>query len=246
MSRVAAPVAKLSRAISSTAAPAAVSRSSGSLLDSTAHHGGAPLMPKYADLLRDREHNKVRLYHLPSPQSLPSCNRAAAADTHAPAAQSRGITTTHRPTPQPSIADRPRPLMQTFHSSASQVGVPPTHLDAMILPTMDFSSAAPVAASPRVPLLPDNYGAAHALAPSAPEVAFSKPTIFAAEPDRVAPATPLSAVEGLSLDGIELKFAHDAPAADGSGSTAAEHGHMIRDFWKGMVDDVLGPVPKTI
>ncbi|OAA80369.1 hypothetical protein LEL_03855 [Akanthomyces lecanii RCEF 1005] len=217
MSRVTAPVAKLSRAISSTAAPAAVSRSSGSLLDSTAHHGGAPLMPKYADLLRDREHNK-----------------------------SRGITTTHRPTPQPNIADRPRPLMQTFHSSASQVGVPPTHLDAMILPTMDFSSAAPVAAGPRVPLLPDNYGAAHALAPSAPEVAFSKPTIFAAEPDRVAPATPLSAVEGLSLDGIELKFAHDAPAADGSGSTAAEHGHMIRDFWKGMVDDVLGPVPKTI
>lgn len=61
MSRVTAPVAKLSRAISSTAAPAAVSRSSGSLLDSTAHHGGAPLMPKYADLLRDREHNKVRL-----------------------------------------------------------------------------------------------------------------------------------------------------------------------------------------
>lgn len=141
--------------------------------------------------------------------------------------------------------------MQTFHSSASQVSVPPTHLDAMILPTMDFSSssssASMTSAGPRVPLLPDNYGAAHAPAPLAPEAAFSKPTIFAAEPDRVAPATPLSAVEGLSLDGIELKFVHDAPAAEGSrSSTAAEHGHMIRDFWKGMVDDVLGPVPKTI
>lgn len=67
MSRVTAPVAKLTRAISSTAAPAAVSRSSGSLLDSTAH-GGAPLMPKYADLLRDREH-KVRLSL--SPLALP-------------------------------------------------------------------------------------------------------------------------------------------------------------------------------
>lgn len=137
--------------------------------------------------------------------------------------------------------------MQTFHSSASQVGVPPTHLDAMILPTMDFSSssASMASAGPRVPLLPDNYGAAHAPAPLAPEAAFSKPTIFAAEPDRVAPATPLSAVEGLSLDGIELKFIHDAAESSGS-STAAEHGHMIRDFWKGMVDDVLGPVPKTI
>ncbi|KAM3527874.1 hypothetical protein MY4038_006140 [Beauveria bassiana] len=190
MSRVTAPVAKLSRAISSTASPAAVSRSSGSLLDSTAHQGGAPLMPKYAELLRDREHNK-----------------------------SRGITTTHRPAP--------------------------LHLDAMILPSMDFasSSAATAATGPRVPLLPDNYGAAHAPAPPVPEAAFSKPTIFAAEPDRVAPATPLSAVEGLSLDGVELKFVHDAPAGE---SSADEHGHMIRDFWKGMVDDVLGPVPKTI
>lgn len=127
--------------------------------------------------------------------------------------------------------------MQTFHSSASQVGVPPTHLDAMILPSMDFSE--PLAAGPRVPLLPDNYGAFHTPAAPVPEAAFSKPTIFAAEPDRVAPATPLSAVEGLSLDGIELKFVHDVPAA-------AEQGHMIRDLWKGMVDDVLGPVPKTI
>lgn len=216
MSRVTAPVAKLSRAISSTAAPATISRSSGSLLDSIAHQGGAPLMPKYAELLRDREHNK-----------------------------SRGITTTHRPAPQPSIANRPRPLMQTFHSSANQVGVPPLHLDAMILPSMDFSSSpsAAAAAGPRVPLLPDNYGAAHAPAPPVREAAFSKPTIFAAEPDRVAPATPLSAVEGLSLDGIELKFVHDAPAGE---TSANEHGHMIRDFWKGMVDDVLGPVPKTI
>ncbi|ATY67183.1 hypothetical protein A9K55_000370 [Cordyceps militaris] len=212
MSRVAAPVAKLSRAISSTAAPAAVSRSSGSLLDSSAHHGGAPLMPKYAELLRDREQNK-----------------------------SRGITTTHRPTPQPSIADRPRPLMQTFHSSASRVAVPATHLDAMILPSLNFAAAEPASAGPRVPLLPDNYGAAHAPAPPVPEAAFSKPTIFAAEPDRVAPATPLSAVEGLTLDGIELKFAHDGPTPE------TEHGgHMIRDLWKGMVHDVLGPAPKTL
>ncbi|OAA58159.1 hypothetical protein ISF_06698 [Cordyceps fumosorosea ARSEF 2679] len=218
MSRVTAPVAKLSRAISSTAAPAAVTRSGSSLLDSAAHHhAGAPLMPKYAELLHDREQKKP------------------------PFAQSRGITTTHRPTPQPSIAGRPRPLMQTFHSSASQVGVPPMHLDAMILPSMDLAPAAP--AGPRVPLLPDNYGVAHAPAPPVPEAAFSKPTIFAAEPDRVAPATPLSAVEGLALDGIELKFAHDVPAA---AAADGEHGRMIRDLWKGMVDDVLGPVPKTI
>ena len=131
--------------------------------------------------------------------------------------------------------------MQTFHSSASQVSVPPMHLDAMILPSMDFGAQAAVPSGPRVPLLPDNYAAAHMPAPPAPEAAFSKPTIFAAEPDRVAPATPLSAVEGLALDGIELKFAHDSPPAE-----SGEHSNMIRDLWKGMVDDVLGPVPKTI
>ncbi|KAJ6779880.1 hypothetical protein PWT90_11261 [Aphanocladium album] len=70
MSRVAAPVAKLSRSISSTAAPAAVSRAGSTLLDSTAHHSGAPLMPKYAELLRDREH-KVRL----SPLRQTRCRR---------------------------------------------------------------------------------------------------------------------------------------------------------------------------
>lgn len=130
--------------------------------------------------------------------------------------------------------------MQTFHSSASKVSAPTMHLDAMILPSMDFARADAVPSGPRVPLLPDNYGAAHVVPPPAPDAAFSKPTIFAAEPDRVAPSTPLSAVEGLSLDGIELKFAHDVPAE------AAEHGNMIRDLWKGMVDDVLAPMPKTI
>lgn len=236
MSRVTAPVAKLSRAISSTAAPA-VSRSGSSLLDSTAHHGGAPLMPKYAELLRDREQNKVRLSPFaPLGESFPCKDQQQLTLL----VKSRGITTTHRPTPQPSIANRPRPLMQTFHSSAPQTAVPPMHLDAMVLPSMDFGLPAQQQAGPRVPLLPDNYAAAHLPAAPVPEAAFSKPTIFAAEPDRVAPATPLSAVEGLSLDGIELKFAHDVPAE------GAEPANMIRDLWKGMVDDVLGPVPKAL
>lgn len=65
MSRVTAPVAKLSRAISTTAAPAAaVARNHASLLDSTTHNGGAALMPKYAELLRDRE-QKVCFFFLP-------------------------------------------------------------------------------------------------------------------------------------------------------------------------------------
>lgn len=75
MSRVTAPVAKLTRAISSTAAPASVSRSGASLLDSTAH-GGAPLMPKYAELLHDREQKVCLLstsFHHPGelPQTHP-------------------------------------------------------------------------------------------------------------------------------------------------------------------------------
>lgn len=59
MSRVTAPVAKLTRALSS--APVAA-RSSNPLLDSTTHNVGPALMPKYAELLRGRhDHSDVSI-----------------------------------------------------------------------------------------------------------------------------------------------------------------------------------------
>lgn len=50
MSRVTAPIAKLSRALSSTSA----SRAANPLLDASTYNAGAVLMPKYAELLRSR------------------------------------------------------------------------------------------------------------------------------------------------------------------------------------------------
>lgn len=50
MSRITAPVAKLTRALSSTTAV----RAPNPLLDTSAHNAGAVLMPKYAELLRNR------------------------------------------------------------------------------------------------------------------------------------------------------------------------------------------------
>ncbi|KOS23116.1 hypothetical protein ESCO_003523 [Escovopsis weberi] len=207
MSRVTAPVAKLARALGST----------------PVHNAGAVLMPKYAELLRNRritEHS-----------------------------DSRGLTTAHRPTPQPSLANRSKPLMQTFSSSASSssAAATSTHLDATVLPALpvdvDVGAISFAAGLPRIPLLPDNYAAAHASPDADAPVFIPSASIVAANPDNVIPATPLSEVHSFAIDGIDLSFAHGAqPARPG------ETQHMIKDLWKGLVDDVLGaqPIPRTI
>lgn len=132
--------------------------------------------------------------------------------------------------------------MQTFHSSApdSMMHTSTTHIDAAVLPSMSsLASSSRADRGPRVPLLPDNYGAAHSPLASddavRPEV-----TIVAADPDNVVPGAPLSGVEGIGLDGIELKFMHD----DAGQPKAEESSGMIRDIWKGMVEDVFGGTPK--
>lgn len=53
MSRVTAPMSKISRALSASSSSIAA-RSASPLLDSSAHSAGAVLMPKYAELLRNR------------------------------------------------------------------------------------------------------------------------------------------------------------------------------------------------
>lgn len=208
MSRVTAPVINLSRAIGTSSSSGAASRP---LRDASS--SGAALMPKYAELLRNRQ---------------------------APDA-SRSLTTAHRPTPQPSLANRSKPLMQTFHtSSPTTASIPSTHLDAMVIPNL-LRSAPSDSAGPRVPILPDNYSVAHGPLPVQDPVQPPDVSIVASDPENVLPGAPLSEVEGISLDGVELKFVHENSQArdDASGSG------LMRHLWRSMVDDVFGPVRKT-
>ncbi|KAL6864013.1 hypothetical protein J3F83DRAFT_716301 [Trichoderma novae-zelandiae] len=214
MSRITAPVAKLSRALSSSAA----ARAANPLLDAAAYSNsaGAVLMPKYAELLRNRRSTTIELSE-----------------------STRSLTTTHRPTPQPSIANRPKPLMQTFSTSTSTSSTPSAHLDAAILPSFSSASSSSTpsfADLPRMPLLPDNYAAAHPAPAADPPVSIASSSIVAVNPDAVVPATPLSSLSGV-LDTVELKFVHEEPAK--SVETEESQG-MIRDLWKGLVEDVMG------
>lgn len=188
---------------------APASKLSRAILDSQ-RSSGAVLMPKYDELLRTRR-----------------------------ADESRHITTTHRPTPQPSITNRARPLMQGFHSSTPSQ-TPTAHLDATVLPPLH---PVPVSSEPlpRMPLLPDNYGAYHASLSDAADLSarFHAGAIVASDPDNVVPGAPLAAVEGVTMDGVELKFAHEQPNQDQDQST------IIVDLWQGIVEDVMGSQKKT-
>ncbi|KAM0282280.1 hypothetical protein ACHAQH_003144 [Verticillium albo-atrum] len=191
MSRVTAPVAKLSRSINSAA--------NRGLLDSHYSHG-AVLMPKYAELLK----------------------KGTESDHHA-----RSITTTHRPTPQPQPSkSHPRPLMQTFSSLSA---VAPSNTPTIDATLFAFPSSAPASAEAsyaRMPLLPDSF-ARHL--PEAPEARPLEPeiSVVAADPSNVLPVAALTEVEGMGIDGVELRFVHDAaPAHQDSG--------MLRHLWSGL------------
>jgi hypothetical protein len=182
------------------------------------HNAGAVLMPKYAELLRSSRGNE----HQDS---------------------SRGLSTTHRPTPQPSIANRAKPLMQTFHTSRSSAAVaaaPSSNLDAAVLPSMEALAAVAAAPSqPIVPILPDNYAAAYAKEVVDAPIDSPEVTIVAADPDRVLPSSPFSEVASAGLDSVSLGFAHESRAGPPAASDGLDGG-MIRDIWKGFVEDVLG------
>ncbi|KAK1827997.1 hypothetical protein QBC39DRAFT_237535, partial [Podospora conica] len=78
--------------------------------------------------------------------------------------------------------------------------------------------------------------------PEAVDAPLPRPVIsvVAARPELVLPAA-LTEVEGMGIDGVELRFdfAHELHRASGRAEEEA-HGSagMIRDIWKGMVDDV--------
>jgi hypothetical protein len=131
--------------------------------------------------------------------------------------------------------------MQTFHTSrsSSAAAAPSGNLDAAVLPSMEALAAVAAAPSqPIVPILPDNYAAAYAKEVVDAPIDSPEVTIVAADPDRVMPSSPFSEVATAGLDSVSLGFAHEsrasAPANEGL------DGGMIRDIWKGFVEDVLG------
>lgn len=127
--------------------------------------------------------------------------------------------------------------MQTFHSSAARSQTPSANLDAAVLPNMYSFASESQADGPNMPLLPDNYGAFHVV--EAADEVLSQPTIVASNPDVVVPGAPMTGIEGVSLEGVDLKFAHEPEAAPQDQST------LIVDLWKGMLDDVFGSSRKT-
>jgi hypothetical protein len=149
-------------------------------------------------------------------------------------------TLPHRPHPLPSRS-RTIPLMQTFTtSSAPRARADTSTIDYFVLPppeTLHQSSSSSSGEPPlRVPLLPDNFTTMHA--PETPDGPLLQPEIcvVAADPDNVSAVSPLTEVEGMGADGVELGFVHGL----GKKSQKEERGGMIRDLWKGLVEDVFG------
>jgi hypothetical protein len=148
----------------------------------------------------------------------------------------RPMASTHRPQPQPSLAGRNWPSTQAFTtSSLRRAKLDTSTIDYMVFPTSE--SLTPPEPDPtltmRYPLLPDNFLTKHAPEHSDEPLAAPEIVVIAADPSNVMPSA-LTEVEGIGVDGVELKFAH-APDEKGE----KEPG-MLTDLWKGLIEDVFG------
>lgn len=136
--------------------------------------------------------------------------------------------------------------MQGFRTSAPK----PTRMDTS---TIDFAylpnlhepeSTYDPYLNIRVPLLPDSKFTPSNRQPEHRDAPLPKPEIvvIAANPDIVYTASALTEVEGMGVDGVELGFIHDleAPRRGGYQDELLGGQGMIKDLWKGLVDDVLG------
>lgn len=131
-------------------------------------------------------------------------------------------------------------LMQTFTSSAPREAI--STMDNIVFPgsaSLEGSSSDPFAHL-RVPLLPDNFATHHVPETTDGPVAPAQISIVAANPELVSPSA-LTEVEGMGIDGVELKFVHEGEEA----AADQEQQGMLTDLWKGLVDDVLGGRNKT-
>ncbi|CVK92407.1 uncharacterized protein FMAN_07303 [Fusarium mangiferae] len=189
---------------------APVSKLTRSLAESQ-RHAGIALMPKYAELL-------------------------GASSEQSQHSESRGLKTTHRPTPQPSLSGRRRPLMQSFHSSTPS-RAPVNHVDSTVLPkihaTPNFNEPLP-----RMPLLPDNYGAYHSSMSDAADLYSKRPVIFAVDPDVVVPGAPMATMDAVNMDSIDVKFVHEQPAQE-TKADDFDRSTFLRDVFGGMIQDIL-------
>lgn len=84
----------------------------------------------------------------------------------------------------------------------------------------------------RVPLLPDNFATHHTPEVADGPIAPPQISIVAANPELVSPSA-LTEVEGMGMDGVELKFVHEETSSEQEQGT-------LTNIWKGLVDDVLG------
>ncbi|KAK6070579.1 hypothetical protein SCUP515_08404 [Seiridium cupressi] len=169
----------------------------------TSSRAAAPLSQKYAELLKEK--------NLEGDHSRHIYTRSA-----------------NRPHPPP----RRMRLMQTFTSSASRPAPSgSSSMDFMVLPNLQ-DTPADSASRLRVPILPDNYDAHHAPPVTIEPVLQGQINVIAADPEKVS-VSALTEVEGMTVDGLELRFAHEAPKKE------AEPG-MLTDIWKGLVEDVFG------
>ncbi len=138
--------------------------------------------------------------------------------------------------------------MQTFHSSSSRKTASPS--DVTVLPSYEAlygsSNSSPEMTIPIMPDVSSNLssGGYHSLCE--PSLDPRQPTIVAADPERVMPAKPFSEVDTVGLDGVELKFAHEGASSSSSAELdpSSHQGGMLRDMWKGMVEDILGEPAK--
>ncbi|KAI1092657.1 hypothetical protein F5B19DRAFT_492296 [Rostrohypoxylon terebratum] len=165
-----------------------------------------PLSRKYAELLKERNIDPDHPRHLYTRSS-------------------------NRPHPPP----RTMRLMQTFTSSAPKAALAnTTTMDNIIFPgsaSLDGSRDDPFAHL-RVPLLPDNFATHHTPEVVDGPIAPPQISIVAANPELVSPSA-LTEVEGMGMDGVELKFVHEETPSEQEQGT-------LTNIWKGLVDDVLG------
>ncbi|KAM7188289.1 hypothetical protein V8F33_010726 [Rhypophila sp. PSN 637] len=157
---------------------------------------------------------------------------------------STSTSTPHRPQINP-VQPRKVPLMQGFRTSAPK----PTRLDTSTidfayLPNLHQESSYDPYLNIRVPLLPDSKVVPTNRQPEHFDAPLPKPEIvvLAAVPGTVYTASALTEVEGMGVDGVELRFAHDLEESSSSSNNELLGGQgMIKDLWKGLVDDILGP-----
>ncbi len=123
-------------------------------------------------------------------------------------------------------------LMQTFSSTAT------SHATAKSVDSIVFPGSAVFKGANqdpfdnlRVPLLPDNVMFQHTPESADGPATVHDISIVAANPDLVSPSA-LTEIEGMGMDGVELKFIHDAEPADQTPG-------MLTGLWRGLVDDVL-------